>query len=709
MYTRITIFIFSITFAAACKTIKMSENTKKPPIATKIQKELSIHGDKRIDNYYWLNQRDNPEVIKYLNAENDYYKAMTKHTDAFQEALFDEIKSRIKEDDESVPYKKNGYYYIVRYNIGAQYPIHIRKQNDLNQPDEVLFDVNEMAKGQEYFNLGGINVSPNNELVVFGIDNVGRRIYTLQIKNLITGAVLDDKIENTTGSSVWAADNKTIFYTKKNPITLREESIYKHVIGTDSSEDELVFFEKDETFSLYVTKSKSQKYIMIVSNSTVSTEYQLLDASTPQAEFKIFQKRQRDLEYDVEHYEDYFYIITNKDKATNFKIMKTPQKATSKENWVDLISHRKEVLIEDMVLYKNYMVLEERELGLNKIRVISWDGKQDYYIPFQDETYTAYSLGSYDFDTELLRYSYNSLTTPYSVIDFNMKDKTYEIKKEQQVLGGKFNKDNYVSERLWATSRDGSKIAISLVKHKNTQLGLSTPLLLYAYGSYGYTIDPNFSTSRLSLLDRGFVFAIAHVRGGEYLGRQWYEDGKMLNKKNTFYDFIDCSKFLIEKEYTSSQHLYAEGGSAGGLLIGAVVNMEPKLYNGVIAQVPFVDVVTTMLDQSIPLTTGEYDEWGNPNKKEYYDYMKSYSPYDNVLAQNYPNMLITTGFHDSQVQYFEPAKWVAKLRDMKTNNNQLFLYTNMDAGHGGASGRFDALKEVAREYAFLLDLEGITK
>jgi oligopeptidase B len=479
-------------------------------------------------------------------------------------------------------------------------------------------------------------------------------------------------------------------------------------LGTDPSEDVEIFFEADDTFGVYVTKSKSNAYILIGSYSTLSSEYQYLDANKPEDDFKIFQPREKDLEYSLAHYKDHFYILTNEGKATNFKIMKTPETATSKDNWTEVIAHREDVLVEDMSLFKDYMVIEERTNGLNKIRIKRWDNTADYYLPFEEETYSAYVYANPEFDTDILRYGYNSLTTPASVIDFNMKDKSFEIKKEQEVLGGKFHKNNYTSQRIWATAKDGKKVAISLVHHKNTKLTPKTPILLYAYGSYGYTIDPNFSSTRLSLLDRGFVFAIAHIRGGQYLGRSWYEDGKLLHKKNTFTDFIACADYLIEQGYTSPKHLYAEGGSAGGLLMGAVVNMAPKRFNGVIAAVPFVDVVTTMLDDSIPLTTGEYDEWGNPNEKDYYEYIKSYSPYDNVTAQDYPNMLVTTGLHDSQVQYFEPAKWVAKLRELKTDNNVLLLHTDMKVGHGGASGRFDALKDIAREQAFLLDLEGIS-
>ena len=675
------------------------------PKAEKIEKKLEIHGDERIDNYYWLNEKENPKVIDYLNAENAYFDEMTAHTNKLQDDLFIEMKARIKEDDESVPYKKNNYFYITKFNKGEQYPIYSRKFQTLEAKEEILFDVNKLAEGHNYFQLGGLSVSPNNKLVAFGTDTVSRRQYILQFKNLETGELYPEKIENTTGGACWASDNKTVFYTQKNPTTLRSEKIFRHVLGTNPSEDVVVFEEKEEAFSVYVYRSKSEKFIIIGSYSTLSTEYRILEADNPTGESRVFQPRERDLEYSIAHYDSDFYVMTNKDKATNFKLMKTPDTLTLKENWVDVIPHRDDVLLEDISIFKEFLVLEERTKGLNKIRIIRWDNSADYYLPFEEETYAAGVYSNPEFDTNIIRYGYNSMTTPSSVIDFNVDDKTKNIKKESQVLGGKFDKENYKSERLWATAVDGEKVAISLVYHKNTELSEKTPLLLYGYGSYGHTIDAGFSSTRLSLLDRGFVYAIAHVRGSEYLGRNWYEKGKLLCKKNTFTDFIDCAKYLINKKYTSNSHLYGYGGSAGGLLIGAVINMEPELFNGAIAAVPFVDVVTTMLDDTIPLTTGEYDEWGNPNEKNYYDYMKEYSPYDNVKNANYPNLLVTTGLHDSQVQYFEPAKWVAKLRELKTNDNLLLLHTDMETGHGGASGRFDALKETARDYSFIIDLE----
>ena len=677
------------------------------PKAKKIPKELTVHGDTRIDNYYWLNDRESPEVIDYLNAENAYTKQMMLHTEAFQKTLFEEMKARIKEDDTSVPYKLNGYWYFTKYKKGKDYPIYVRKKDTLTAQEELLFDCNEMAKGHDYFNLGGIAISPDNTLVAFSTDTVSRRQYTIQIKNLVTGEIYPDKILNTTGSATWANDNKTLFYAMKDEVTLRSHKIFKHKLFSDSNADVEVYHEKDETFNTFVYKSKSKKYIIIGSSSTLSSEYRFLNANTPDREFKIFQKRTKNLEYSIAHYQDSFYIISNSNNATNFKVSKTSENATEKEHWKDVIPHRDNVLIEDIEIFKDYLVVNERENGLNKLRIISWNGKEDYYLPFNSETYTTYIGTNPEFDSNLLRYGFNSLTSPSAVIDYNFKTKKSEIKKEQEVLGGNFNKENYESKRIWATARDGVKIPISLVYKKGIKLDGNNPLLQYAYGSYGSTIDPSFSTIRLSLLDRGFIYAISHIRGGEYLGRHWYEKGKLLTKINTFTDFIDCSKFLIEQKYTSNKHLYAYGGSAGGLLMGAIINMAPELYHGVLAAVPFVDVVTTMLDDSIPLTTGEYDEWGNPNQFEYYNYMKSYSPYDNVEAKAYPHMLVTTGLHDSQVQYWEPAKWVAKLRDLKTDSNKLLLHTDMTSGHGGASGRFESLKEVALEYAFLLDLEGI--
>ncbi|AUC76704.1 S9 family peptidase [Olleya sp. Bg11-27] len=704
------IIILSFTFVVSCNKEKRMTKTKiLPPVAKKVKKELTIHEDTRVDNYYWLNQREDQEVLDYLNAENTYTESVLKHTEPFQKSLFDEMKSRIKEDDQSVPYKHNGYWYITRFEEGSDYPIYTRKKESLEAEEEIMFDCNTMAEGHSYFKLGGISISTDNTLAAYAVDTVSRRQYTIYVKNLITGETYLDKIENTSGGATWANDNKTLFYSKKDEVTLRSDKIYKHKLGNEASDDVLIFNEKDETFNTYVYKTKSKKYLVIGSSSTLTTEYSILEADTPDGDFRLFNARTRDLEYSIAHFEDNFYVITNKDGATNFKLQKTSESATTSDNWVDVLPHRADVLLEDIEIFKDYLVVNERENGLNQLRIISWNGKEDYYLDFENETYTAQIGNNPDFDSETLRYGFNSLTTPSSVIDYNFITKTKTVKKEQQVLDKNFNKDNYTSKRIWATARDGEKIPMSVVYRKDIKLNGENPVLQYAYGSYGATIDPYFSTIRLSLLDRGFIYVISHIRGSEYLGRPWYENGKLLTKKNTFTDFVDCSKYLIENHYTSSNHLYAMGGSAGGLLMGAIINMNPELYNGVIAAVPFVDVVTTMLDDSIPLTTGEYDEWGNPNEATYYNYMKSYSPYDNIEAKAYPNLLVTTGLHDSQVQYWEPAKWVAKLRELKTDTNLLLLKTDMEAGHGGASGRFEALKEVALEYAFIFDLEGINK
>ncbi len=702
----ILILIFGVIFAQSCNSDMKNTSMKKltPPVAEQKQYQHSIHNDIRMDEYYWLKDKDNPEVIDYLERENDYYEKATSHTVEFQNELFEEMKARIKEDDSSVPYFYNGYWYVSRYEKGKEYPIYTRKRETLDTEEEILFDCNELSKGHEYFRLVGISISPDNTKAAFAIDTVSRRQYTLKVKDLVTGKLLDTSIENTTGGSVWAKDNETLFYTQKDPITLRSEAIYRHNIYAPNNEKNLVYEEEDDTFSVYVMDSKSEDYIFISSYSTLTTEFQYIKSDEPLGDFKYFQKRIRGLEYSISHFEDNFYVFTNADDAENYKIMKTPVNQTERSNWVDFVDHRPQVLLEDLEIFKEYFAITERENGLTKIRIQSWDGLKDFYLPIEGETYSLYASTNVDFNTTKLRYVFNSMTSPSSVREFDMANEEHNILKEQEVLGD-FDKNNYTSDRLWATAEDGVKIPISIVHHKETELNSNTPILLYAYGSYGSTIDPNFSTTRLSLLNRGFAFAIAHIRGGEYMGRNWYDDGKLFNKKNTFSDFISSSKFLIEEGMTSSEHLYAYGGSAGGLLMGVILNDAPKIYNGVISAVPFVDVVTTMLDDTIPLTTSEYDEWGNPNDKEYYHYIKSYSPYDNVKVQDYPNILVTTGLHDSQVQYWEPAKWVARLRRLKTDNKQLYLNTNMNAGHSGASGRFDPLHETAKKYSFLLELE----
>jgi len=685
--------------------IKLKKNY--PPFPKKKPKNLKKFDSIRVDNYYWLKNRNDPDVIKYLEKENDYYEKKTSHTKEFQDKIFKEIKNRIKEDDKSVPYFLNGYWYITKFKKDKDYPIYVRKKETLDSKEQILFDCNFLAKNYDFFNLSNIKISPDNKLAAYSIDTVSRRLYTIKIKNLKTGEFLNDCIDNTSGNFAWGNDNTTLFYTNRDSETLRNDKIYKHVLGTNSKDDELVFHEKDNTFYTNVSKSKSNKFIVISSYSTLTSEFQFLNADNPHDDFKLFSKRKRGLEYSINHFENYFYIITNTDNSKNYKLMKTSVKNTDYNNWINVIDHRKDVLIEGIDVFKNYLVVSERSNGLNRINIKKWDDSEDYYLDFNCETYSVYTTNNIDFNTNILRYGFNSLTDPPCVIDFNMESKEKTIRKQQQVLDPDFNKDNYISERIWSKSEDGTDVPISLVYKKGLQKNSKNPLLLYGYGSYGNTIDPYFSISRLSLLNRGFVFAIAHVRGSEYMGREWYENGKLLNKKNTFRDFISCTKYLISQGYTNSKQSYAYGGSAGGLLIGSVINLAPELYNGVISAVPFVDVVTTMLDESIPLTTGEYDEWGNPNEKEYYNYILSYSPYDNVSQINYPNLLVTTGLYDSQVQYWEPAKWVAKLRELKKDNNLLLLNTNMSSGHGGASGRFEALKEVAKEYAFLFDLEKI--
>jgi oligopeptidase B len=694
-------------------------NMITPPDAKKIPKKMTVHGDTRTDNYFWMRLTDEQkeaekpdgqtqDVLDYLNAENDYLKKMLKHTEALQQNLFDEITGRIKQDDESVPYKKRGYTYYSRFEKGEDYPLYCRKKNTSKAQEEILLNGPEMGDGKSYFSIGTYSISTNNSLMAYSVDLVSRREYTLYIKDLATGELLKDEIKNTTGGATWANDNKTLFYTKKDPVTLRSYQIYKHVLGTDQSEDVLVFEEKDATFGCGIYKTKSEKYLMIGSWQTLSTEYRFLDADTPNGTWKVILPREKNHEYAVSHFGTDFYITSN-ENAKNFKLMKTDVTNTAKSNWKEVIPHRSDVLLEGIDIFKNHMVVSERENGLNNLRIIKWGGQSEHFIQFDDPAYTAYTSTNPEFDTEILRFGYTSLTTPNSVYDYNMNTKEKELLKRSEVMDPSFKPKNYLSERIFVTARDGAKVPVSIVYRKGTKRDGSAPLLLYGYGSYGSTIDPYFSSVRLSLLDRGFIFAIAHIRGGQTMGRDWYEDGKLLEKKNTFYDFIDCGQSLIDKNYTSKRHLYAQGGSAGGLLMGAIMNMKPDLWHGVIADVPFVDVISTMLDESIPLTTGEFDEWGNPKDKAYYDYMKSYSPYDNVAAKKYPNVLITTGYWDSQVQYWEPAKWIAKLRDFKTDDNLLLMDCNMDVGHGGASGRFERFKEVALEYAFLLDLEGITE
>ncbi len=685
------------------------------PIAEKEAYYHEMHGDKRLDNYQWMRLTDEQKlaekpdaqtqrVLDYLNAENEYRVQMMAHTATLQEQLFEEIKGRIKQDDMSVPYKENGYYYSTRYEEGKEYPLYTRRAGSMDNTEEIMLNVNELASNYSYYQIGGLSVSPNNKLLAYSEDTLSRRSYTIKIKNLESGELLADVLPKSTGSIVWGNDNKTLFYTQKDA-ALRSFKVIRHLLGTPSSEDVEVYHEKDETFSTGIFKTKSKQFLVIASSATLSNEYRILEADNPQGEFRLFDKRERNLEYSIEHFEDQWFITTNKDNAVNFKVMTTPLTATNNSNWKDFIPHNPQVLIEDISIFKDFMTISVRDNGFTKIAIRFWDGKQ-HYIGFEEETYTVEPSINPDFETEVFRLNYTSLTTPSSTFDYNVKTQNLALLKQQEVIGN-FKASDYQSEKHMAKAADGTLIPISLVYKKGYKKDGSHPLLLYAYGSYGYSMDPYFSSARLSLLDRGFAFAIAHIRGGQEMGRHWYEEGKFLKKINTFTDYIACAEHLIASQICGKNNLFAMGGSAGGLLMGAVVNMRPELFRGVIAAVPFVDVVSTMLDESIPLTTGEFDEWGNPKDPVYYEYMKSYSPLDNVRNQNYPAMLVTTGYHDSQVQYWEPAKWVAKLRDMKTDKNPLLLYCNMDTGHGGASGRFKRFKETAMEYAFLLDLANI--
>ena len=684
----------------------------KPPIADINPYTRTLHGDTVVDNYYWMidyfkKGPDSSKVVKYLKAENEYLDTMMSATKPLQEKLFTEMKSRIKEKDESVPVFKKGYYYYTRTETGKQYFKYCRRKGSLTAPEEVLLDVDEMATGHPYYAAAGFNVSEDNKLLAYGVDTVSRRQYVIHIKNLETGEIYNDAVHNTNGQPVWANDNKTLFYTANNLETLLSEKIKRHKLHTREDQDIVVYEEKDKSNYIGVGKTKSDKYIFIYTGGTLSSEARFINASQPESDFSIFQPRMKEVLYNITALDDKFLIVTNW-HAKNFRLMECPLNETDSSHWKEVIPHRKDVLLADIEEFKNFLVITERKNGLIQLRVKDLRNNKESYLDFGEPAYAANVGANPEYNTTTLRYNYTSLTTPSSVYDYNMVNKQKKLMKQQEVLGG-YNSANYTTERLYATATDGTKIPISIVYKKGFKKDGSAPLLLYAYGSYGISTDATFNSTRLSLLNRGFAFAIAHIRGGQEMGREWYENGKMMHKKNTFTDFVDCGKYLVDQKYTSKEHLYANGGSAGGLLMGAVANLAPELWNGVIAQVPFVDVVNTMLDESIPLTTNEFDEWGNPKNKDAYMYMKSYSPYENVQRKNYPNMLVTTGLHDSQVQYFEPAKWVAKLRAMKTDNNVILLHTNMNYGHGGASGRFDYLKDIALNYAFLFALEGITE
>lgn len=694
---------------------------KTPPVAQRIPYEAKGIDEARIDNYYWMRLEDaqknaTPEnrdaqtkqVLSYLEDENAYTTSVMSKSRLFMDNLFEEMKGRIKESDQSVPTFINEYWYYTRFEKGQDYPYYCRKHRSMQEgAEEILIDGPAMAAGKDYWSLASYNVNEENRIMAYGIDELSRRIYTIYFKNLSNGQILEDKLEGTTGSVAWANDNKTVFYTKKDQQTLRENQVWRHEIGQPQSSDVLVYSENDEEFHCFVFKTKSKDFIFIGSSQTLSSEYRYISANQPKSEFKVILKREKNHEYSVDHYGDQFFIVTNWE-ATNFRLVTAPIGQSDKSQWKEIIPHRKDVLLEGITIFKDYLVVEERKNGLTQIRIKDWSGAEDYYLEFNDPAYAAGVGANPEFNTTNLRFGYTSMTTPSSTYEMDMRTRKKTLLKQQEVLGN-FDPANYVSERIFATSKDGTQVPISLVYRKGFEKNGTAPLLLYGYGSYGYSLDATFSSTRLSLLDRGFVFAIAHIRGGQEMGREWYEQGKLLNKMNTFYDFIACGNYLVEQNYASKDKLFAMGGSAGGLLMGAVTNMAPEMWKGIVSSVPFVDVVTTMFDETIPLTTFEYDEWGNPRNPEYYQYMLSYSPYDNIEKKDYPNILVTTGYWDSQVQYWEPAKYVAKMRAMKTDNNVLLLHTNMDAGHGGKSGRFEYLKEIALEYAFILDLAGIKK
>ncbi|MBI1941747.1 MAG: S9 family peptidase [Acidobacteria bacterium] len=694
-------------FTALCLSLigGQAEEKVSPPMVKIIPKKLEKHGHVRTDNYYWLGERDNPEVVAYLRAENEHTAAVMAPTQGLQEKLSNEFRNRIKQTDMSAPYKKDDFYYYTRTEEGQQYPIYCRKARSIEATEQIMLDVNQAAEGHEFCSAPRPEVSSGQNIMAYAVDTVGRRFYTIRFKDLIADKLLDDVIPNVTGNMVWANDNKTLFYSRQDPLTLRSYRIYRHVLGIDPATDELLYEETDETFNCGVFKTKSKKYIIIASTQTLSTEFRHLDADNPDGQFRIFQPRQKDHEYQVDHYGDYFYVRTNY-HAKNFRLMKTPIAKTDIANWEEVIPHRDDVFLERMELFKDYLVAVERKNGLLQMRILPWSGPGEHDVDFGEPAYAAHPSDNYDFDTLLVRFTYSSMTTPQSVYDYNMATREKKLLKREEVLGG-FDSANYRTERIYATAEDGARVPISLVYRTGFKKNGANPLLLYGYGSYGYSLDASFDPYHISLLDRGFVFALAHVRGGQEMGRQWYEDGKLLKKKNTFTDFIACAEHLIHEKYADPQRVFAMGGSAGGLLMGAVVNLRPDLFNGVIGYVPWVDVVTTMLDDDIPLTTSEYDEWGNPNDKKFYDYMLSYSPYDQVQAKDYPNLLVRTSLQDSQVQYWEPAKWVARLRALKTDHHRLLLKTEIEAGHGGVSGRYKRYGEVAFDYAFLLDLAGI--
>lgn len=678
-------------------------NPPPPPMAKKIPKTTTIHGESLIDNYFWLREKANPEVTAYLEAENAYTDSVMKPTEALQAALYKEMVGHIKETDVNVPYRQDNYFYYSRTVQGMQYPIYARKPKTVDAKEEITLDLNEMAKGLKYLGLGAYAVSDDGNYLAYSTDTTGYRQYTLQIKDLKTGQLLPEKIERV-GSVLWATDNKTIFYSTEDATTKRSDKFFRHTIGTDKSD--LVYEDKDELFDVYGGRTRDKAMIFIVSASKTSTEYQYIPADKPMSAPKVILPREADHEYSADHRGGLFYIRTNQG-AKNFRLVTAPVSDPQKKNWKEVIAHRPAIKLDDIDLFANHLVVSELEGGLQHIRVVDLKTNKAHRVEFPEPVYTAFVSTNREFNTKTLRFGYQSLVTPNSVFDYDMDTKARTLLKQTEVPGG-FDKANYQSERIFATASDGTKIPISIVYKKGTKLDGKNPALLYGYGSYGASMTPTFSSNRLSLLDRGVVYAIAHIRGGGELGEEWREAGRMMMKKNTFTDFIASAEHLVKGKYTSPDRLIIQGGSAGGLLVGAVVNMRPDLFKAVIAEVPFVDVLNTMLDASLPLTTSEYIEWGNPNEKAAFEYMKTYSPYDNIKAQNYPTMLIKVSLNDSQVPYWEGAKFAAKVRAVKTDNNLLLLKTNMGAGHGGSSGRYDYLKEVAFNYAFMLNQFGLT-
>jgi oligopeptidase B len=671
-----------------------------PPIAAQHLYVHSLHGDDRSDPYVWLRDRENPEVMAYLKAENAYTEAMMQHTEPLQTALYGEMLSRIQETDLSVPYRKGDYYYYSRTEEGKNYSIFCRKPGSLEAPEEVLLDQNQLAEGQDYFALGVAQVSPNHELLAYSTDTTGAEVFTLQFLDLKTRQLYPERIPETDYSFAWGNDGQTVFYTQVDEAH-RPHKLFRHQLGSAIETDVLIYHEPDDSFYLGVGKTRSEAYLLISLSSKITTEIHYLDANHPTGAFQVVRPRTTGIEYDVEHHTDTFYIATN-ENASNFKLMQAPTSNPIAENWQEVLPHREDVLLEGISAFANHLVIYERQGGLPKVRIRQLATGEEHYMAFSEPTYEVYESTNPDFHTTTLRYSYTSLTTPSSVFDYDLETRSQTLKKETPVLGG-YDRTQYVSERLQAIAPDGSAIPLSLVYKKGVTRTGANPVYMTGYGAYGYSYPDSFSSTRLTLLDRGVVVAIAHIRGGSELGRNWYETGKFLQKKNTFTDFIACAEHLIEQGWTSPQQLAISGGSAGGLLMGAVLNLRPELFTAAIAHVPFVDVVTTILDTSLPLSVMEWEEWGNPNEVDFYDYMKSYSPYDNVAAQAYPALLITAGLNDPRVSYWEPAKWTARLRQLNQGDRILLLKTNLGAGHGGASGRYEQLKEIAFEFAFLLD------